>query len=623
MSVPKVATEGQGRDARIRRQSRALAQLAERLWRSGEGLQSSLSAIAETAARVLHVECVNVWKCESAGGMRCVHSYELGTNVHNSSGFDRQLLDVGVVPGMGLPTSRVIRTGETIASEVGSPLSLHLLGRHIESLIEAPVRVGDELYGAVHFAHVGEARLWRHDELAFAGHMRDFVALALEIERRTIAETRVEYLELHDPTTGLANRTWFHGAINDLLRRQRSRPRLASLLFINTDRFCGVNEKFGEVGGDVTLLEIGERINAATPDEAIIARVESDCFAVLLPRIAHEWQATQQAELLLFALAQPLRIGALEFTVTASIGIAFNQGEDETTAEILLRDADLASKQAKQLGRNRCEIFDPEQHRGLLDRLRIEHGLSEAMRNNALVVVYQPVIDLADHSVIAGEALLRWRDAGGVLRSAFEFIEVAETSGQIVAIGQWVLRQACTDAKYWPVRSDGRACVLAVNLSARQFEQPGLVAMVTEVLLETGFPPQRLCLEITETTLMSRAQDALDTLHSLKALGLSLAIDDFGTGYSSLAYLQRFPVDMLKIDKSLIDHLPADPHANAIVASVLSLARAMDMSVIVEGVEHKSQEAALREMGCQQAQGWLFAKGEPNVDFVARLSGQC
>jgi EAL domain-containing protein (putative c-di-GMP-specific phosphodiesterase class I) len=246
--------------------------------------------------------------------------------------------------------------------------------------------------------------------------------------------------------------------------------------------------------------------------------------------------------------------------------------------------------------------------------------LREAMRDNALVVVYQPVIDLTDHSVVAAEALLRWRDAGGVLRSAYEFIEVAETSGLIVAIGKWVLRQACTEAMDWPVRSDGRACALAVNLSARQFEQPGLVDMVTDVLRETGFPPQRLCLEITETTLMSRAQDALDTLHALKALGVSLAVDDFGTGYSSLAYLQRFPVDILKIDKTLIDHFPADSHAQAIVVAILGLARAMEMGVIVEGVEHGLQDAALRDMGCRQAQGWLYAKGEPSAEFISRLS---
>ncbi|MEO5596857.1 MAG: EAL domain-containing protein, partial [Lysobacteraceae bacterium] len=618
MTDTKVAIVGQGREARMRRQSRALAQLAQRLWRSGEGLQPALAAIAETAAQVLGVDCVSVWKCESAGGMRCVHSYELATNAHNSLGFDRQLLKVDVAPGMGPPTSRVIRTGETIAFAVGSPLSLYLLGGHTESLIESPVRVGDELYGVVYLAHVGDVRVWRRDELAFADQMRDLVALALEIERRTIAETRVEFLELHDPTTGLANRTWFYAALKNFLRRQRQRPRLASLLFISADRFCSVNERVGEQGGDVALLEIGERIVAATPYDAVIARVESDCFAVLLPRLAHEWQATAQAEQILEVLAQPLRIGDLDFSVSASIGIAFNQGESASTAEILLRDADMASKQAKQLGRNRCEVFDPEQHRGLLDRLQIEEGLRNAMRNNALVVVYQPVIDLTDHTVVAAEALLRWRNPEGELRSAFEFIDVAETSGLIVAIGKWVLHQACSDAKHWPLSSDGRACALAVNLSPRQFEQPGLVDMVTEVLRETGFPPQRLCLEITETTLMSRAQEALDTLHALKALGVSLAVDDFGTGYSSLAYLQRFPVDTLKIDKSLIDHLPADPHAQAIVTAVLSLAQAMEMGVIVEGVEHESQKVALRDMGCQQAQGWLFAKGETNANFVAR-----
>lgn len=623
MSVPKSVVEGQGRDARARLQSRALAQLAQQLWRSGEGLQSSLSAIAETAAQVLRVDRVTIWMCESQSGMRCVHSYDLATSAHNPTGFDRQLLDVGIVPGMGPPTSRVVRTGDTMALEAGSPLSLYLLERHTESLIDAPVRVGDELYGALHLEHMGDIRVWRHDELAFADQMRDFVALALEIERRSIAEARIAFLALNDPTTGLANRTWFYTAIKDLLRRQRKRPRLASLLFIGIDRFYIVNERVGEHGGDAALMEIGERISAATPDEAVIARVESDCFAVLLPRLAHEWQATQQAEQILEALAQPLRIGDLNISVSASIGIAFNHGQTDSTPETLMRDADLASKQAQQLGRNRCEVFDTEQHRGLVDRLQIETGLRNAMVNNGLVVVYQPVIDLRDHRVVAAEALLRWRNDEGELRSAYEFIDVAETSGLIVAVGKWVLRQACTDTNNWPVGSDGRECGLAVNLSARQFEQPGLVAMVTEVLRETGFSPQRLCLEITETTLMSRAQDALDTLHALKALGVSLAVDDFGTGYSSLAYLQRFPVDTLKIDKSLIDHLLVDSHAKAIVAAVLGLADAMEMSVTVEGIEHESQEVALRGMGCLQAQGWLFSRGERDADFVTRLLRQC
>ena len=622
MSAQRAMIEGQGRDARIRRQTRALAQLAQRLWRSGEGLQSSLSAIAETAAQVLQVDRASLWISESEGGLRCAHAYERSTNTHNPAGFDQHRLDLEFSPGMGPPASRVIRTDATMASEAGSPLSMYLLTRHTESLIDTPVRVGDELYGTVHFEHVGDARVWRHDELAFADQMRDFVALALEIERRSIAEARLAFLELNDPITGLANRAWFYEAVKDLLRRQRKRPRLASLLFINIDRFFMVNESAGEQGGDIALMEIGERIVAVTPDEAVIARVESDCFAVLLPRIAHEWQAAQQAEHILEALGQPLCIDGLHLSVSASIGIAFNHGDSDSTSETLLRDADLASKQAKHRGRHRYEVFDTEHHQGLVERLQIETGLRAAMLDDGLVVVYQPVIDLENQRVVAAEALLRWRDGEGKLRSAYEFIDVAETSGLIVAVGKWVLRQACTDAKNWPVGRDGGTCLLAVNLSARQFEQPGLVAMVTEVLRETGFPAQRLCLEITETTLMSRAQEALDTLHALKALGVSLAVDDFGTGYSSLAYLQRFPVDTLKIDKSMIEHLLPDPHVKAIVAAVLGLARAMDLNVIVEGVEHQSQEVALREMGCQQAQGWLFSKGEQNADFVRRLLGQ-
>ena len=623
MSSSKMAMQGQGRDARMRRHARALMQLAQRLWQSGNGLNAALTAITETAAHVLEVERVNVWQLNEDGQLRCVHGYQHSGNVHNVPGFDERLAIAGTAYAQALPSKRVIQTADAVASFGTDPagsLARYLHRHGIHSLIDAPVRVGSELYGVICHEHVGAPREWRRDEIAFAGNMSDFVALALEIERRKRAEARLDYLELHDPVTGLANRSLLHGAMEDLLRRQRKRPRLAALLFVDVDRFYSVNESVGEIGGDVALAELGERINAVTPDEAIIARVESDCFAVLLPRLAQEWQAVRQAEDILAALGEPLRIEQLEFAVSASIGIAFNQGDTSlTTSDILLRDADLASKQAKQLGRNRCEVFDPDQHRGLLDRVRVEYSLRDALRNNELVVVYQPEIDLIDGSVVAAEALLRWRDADGALRTASDFIDVAESSGLIVSIGRWVLHQACSDANHWPLAPDGRARVLGVNLSARQFEQPGLVEMVTEVLRETGFEPQRLCLEITETTLMSHAQSALDTLHALKALGVSLAVDDFGTGYSSLAYLKRFPVDVLKIDKSMIDGLPGDPHAHAIIVAVLGLAQAMRLGVVVEGVEQLVQETELRAMGCRRAQGWLYARGEPQGEFVARL----
>ena len=289
MSSLKVAVEGQGRDARIRRHTRALMQLAQRLWQSGDGLNAALTAITETAAHVLDVERVNVWQFDADGNLHCVHSYQRATNAHNPPGFDEQLAIGTAAYAQALPKSRVIYATDVELSPETSDsaaLAAYLQRHRIQSLIDAPVRVGNELYGVICHEHVGSTREWRRDEIAFAASMSDFVALALEIERRRRAEARLEYLELHDPVTGLANRSLFHGEMQDLLHRQGKRPRLAALLFIDVDRFYSVNESVGEIGGDVALAELGERINAATPDEAIIARVESDCFAVLLPRLA-------------------------------------------------------------------------------------------------------------------------------------------------------------------------------------------------------------------------------------------------------------------------------------------------------------------------------------------------
>jgi diguanylate cyclase (GGDEF)-like protein len=614
---------GQGRDAVMRRHTRSLLVLAQRLWQSGSALEPALTAITETAASVLEVERVKVWHFEPGDQLRCVHSYERTPNAHNVAGFDERLQLPGQVPVRTFLRPRVTRCDELDErrqlAELADPLARYLRQHSIRSLLDAPIRVDGELYGMVCHEHVGPQREWRRDELAFAGRIGEIVAVALEIERRKRAEMRLEFLELHDPVTGLANRALFHGALQDLLRRQRRKPRLAALLFIDLDHFYSVNESVGEVGGDVVLAELGERINGATPDDAVIARVESDCFAVLLPRIPQEWQAVKHADDVLASLAQPLRLDGKEFSVGASIGIAFNHGDPPTTSDVWLRDADLASKQARQLGRNRCEIFDPDRHRGLLDRLRVEHGLRESLRNGSLAVAYQPEIELGSGHVIGAEALLRWRGEDGTLRVAGQFIDVAESSGLIVPIGRWVLHRACSDARSWPPTAAGRVCPVAVNLSARQFEQPGLVEMVTEVLAETGFDPKDLCLEITESALMSHAQSALETLHALKALGVSLAVDDFGTGYSSLAYLKRFPVDVLKIDKTMIDGLPADPHACVIVAAVLGLARAIGLDVVVEGVELEAQAEELRRMGCRRVQGWLYARGEPCADFAARL----
>ena len=618
MSLDQDKVDGQHRDNRMLRQRLALTGLAQRLWQSSDGLPEAFEAITAAAAQVLDVDSVFIWKDESDGNVFCVHAYDRDTDLHNAAGFAERLTTHGQTKAEDASSLPQTRMWTSSVANNSSAVPYRLLG----SLLETKIVVDGELYGAVVFAAMDPMREWQRDEIAFADEMGDFLARAVQIERYRCADVRLDYLELHDPLTGLANRTLLLGAINDLLRRQRRRPRLAALLFVNLDRFYSVNEIAGEAGGNLTLRELGERINAVTPVEAIVARVESDCFAVLMPWLAQEWQAHQQAEDILAELSRPLCLEDIEFSVSACIGIAFNQSLSQTTADELLRDADLASKQASQLGRNRCQVFDSEKHRSFLDRLEVEQNLREALDNDALAVVYQPEVDLVTGRVVAAEALLRLRDGDGELRTASDFIHVAESSGLIFLIGRWVLHRACSDAKQWPLAPDGRACTLSVNLSARQFEQPGLVEMVTEVLRDTSFEPQRLCLEITESVLMSRAESALETLHALKTLGISLAIDDFGTGYSSLAYLKRFPVDTLKVDKSLIDDLPGDHQAHAIMSAVVALAKAMDLKVVVEGVEQLAQEAVLRQIGCNCVQGWLYARGEAQAAFVTRLQGQ-
>lgn len=621
-------------DARLLRHRVALTRLAQSLWQSGDGLLQAFEAIAEAAARVLDVENVCIWRFEPDASFTCVLAYVRADDLHDGAAFEERPVSAATAARHPLPSASpmpqtLVRRLPALELDIDPAQATRnhagmdeLPPPHVRSVLETQICVDGEIYGAVVYETKDPAREWRADEMAFADDMRDFLARAVQIERHRRAGVRLEYLELHDPLTGLANRTLMLGAINDLLRRQRKRPRLAALLFISIDRFYGVNEIAGEAGGDLMLRELGDRINSVTPDEAIVARVESDCFAVLMPWLAQEWQAHQQAEDILAEVSRPLSLENVEFSISASIGIAFNQSDVLATADVLLRDADLASKQALMSGRNRCEVFDSEQHRGLLDRLLIEQSLRAALHDEALEVVYQPEFDLGTGRIVAAEALLRWRDAEGVLRAASDFIDVAENSGLIVPIGRWVLHRACSDAKAWPTSPDGTACALAVNLSARQFEQPGLVEMVTEVLRDTAFDPRRLCLEITESVLMSRAESALQTLHALKALGISLAVDDFGTGYSSLAYLKRFPVDTLKIDKSLIDEFPGDPQAHAIVSAVVALANAMELEVVVEGVEHLAQETALRAMGCHRAQGWLYARGDSHVALMSQLQAQ-
>lgn len=614
--------------ATVRCLNAALARISRRLCHEEMDLDAALSFISEIGARALDVQRVNVWRFDP-DGMRCLHGVELTPTglLHNPPGYDEVLRIDQSAYAEALPEARVVLASdvekELAISARDEQLAAYLRRHGIQSLLDSPVHVGEGMYGVICHEFVGANRQWSADEIAFAGNMGDFVALAVEIDRRRRAEAQLDYLAYHDPVTGRANRRYLLTVLKRELQRMQHGQRLSALLFIDSDRFRSVNARDGESMGDAVLSAMGAKLEALIPKHAFIARVESDCFGVLLPDISHEWEATQLASRLLegFADADPFDTDHPGMpAMSASIGIAFADEGSAPSADAWLADADAACRIAKEAGRGRFEVFDAEHHQELMARWMMEVRLREAFRQDEFEVHYQPEIDTETARVIAAEALLRWRDGSSGLRIAADFIDVAEDSGLIVPIGRWVLQEACRVAVGWEGSTAAPAPTLRVNLSARQFEQIGLADMVAGALATTGLPPHRLCLEITETTLMTRAESALTTLNQLRELGVSLAIDDFGTGYSSLAYLKRFPVDTVKIDRSFVVGLPDNRFDLAIVQAMLGLTRTLGLDVVAEGVEHPAQAEVLRKHGITRVQGWLYAKAMPPDDLEAMIA---
>jgi diguanylate cyclase (GGDEF)-like protein len=608
------------RAARLRRHTLALARVAHEVLQSSEGLDAAFAVLAPIAMDTLGLQRLALWQIDG-GMLTCVQSLG-GPQLPAVPRGQQRAAPQWPMPrgrsrsGMRSPAG-VLRVHDVAAID-DRPWRESLQSEGVGAYIDAQLRIDGVAWAELLLESVS-ARRWHADEAALAGYFGDVLSVALGRDRRRSAEARLRYLDLYDSVSGVANRTLFHACVGQLLVRMEQRPRLAAVLFLNLDRFFNVNASLGEAGGDSILATLAGRINAVTPDEAVLARVESDCFAVLLPRIAGESAALAQAQRLLDAIAEPL---SPTLEVSASIGIAFFGPTVETgvaSAEALLRNADLASKVAKSGGRNRVEVFDPDSHLSLVERLRMERALRNAIRDDRIEIAYQAEINLVTGEVVGAEALARWRHEDGRLLAAGEFIDVAEASGLIEPIGYRVLERACVEARNWPPQADGSPRLLRANISARQFAQPPLLDEVAAALAASGLPPGHLCLEITETTLMQTASASLATLDALRALGVRLAIDDFGTGYSSLAYLRRFPVDTLKLDKAMIDELTTDDNALAIVTAVRDLALALSLEVVVEGIEHAEQDVVLRALGFTHAQGFFYARPEPARDFMARL----
>jgi diguanylate cyclase (GGDEF)-like protein len=380
-----------------------------------------------------------------------------------------------------------------------------------------------------------------------------------------------------------------------------------------------VNDSLGHAQGDALLIEAANRINACLRTGDTAARLGGDEFTVLLEDVENERQAVEVAERIADALRLPVILEGREVFVSFSIGIALS-GPDAARPDAVLRNADLALYRAKADGRARYAVFDPSMQTGAIERMEIESDLRRALGRDELRVYFQPIVDLETGAVNEVEALARWERPGHGIVSPLVFIPIAEETGLIVPIGQWVLEEACRWARRWDAYSvDQPPLVVSVNLSARQFSNPDLLSDIQRVLSETGLDPHQLKLEITESVVMQDAEATIETLLALKALGIRVAVDDFGTGYSSLTYLKRLPVETLKIDRSFVNGLGQDAQDAAIVDSVVALARTLHLSVTAEGVETQAQARHLKLLGCDRGQGFLFARPLPPEDIERLL----
>ena len=432
------------------------------------------------------------------------------------------------------------------------------------------------------------------------------------------AGRRIEALATTDALTGLINRRRLGELLTQLLGRVRSARQPLALLLVDLDRFKQVNDSLGDEVGDRILLATADRLRDGLRAEDQVARVGGDQFALLLPG-AGARGAEAAAQRVLDAVSAPHAVGGLQFTLTCSVGVALHPSDGDDADEIV-RHAETAMKRAKAGGRAGFRFHRPEHETDLRHRMRLDHAMRQALASNRFRLKYQPQVDLASGAVTGAEALLRWRDPELGEVSPGEFIPVAEDTGFIVAIGDWVLAQAARQCARW--RAQGFAVPVAVNVSALQFQRPDFVEHVAQVLRDNALEGQWLELELTESILLHEADEALQRLSALAALGVRLAIDDFGTGWSSLGYLKRFPIARLKIDRSFVKGLPADDSDAAIVRAIIRLGRALGMQVVAEGVETPPQRSFLAEAGCDAFQGFLYAPALDALSFEERLRGR-
>ncbi len=447
-----------------------------------------------------------------------------------------------------------------------------------------------------------------------------FVSVINDVSERVQYQQALEYQANHDSLTGLANRNLLNDRIEQAIAWARRNNHVMGVMLLDLDHFKRINDASGHTAGDALLKEVAARLRACVRDTDTVARLGGDEFVIILTDVPQPDDVLNIAAKVQSALTRPMEIVGRDMEVTASIGVALYP-RDGDHGEVLLRYADIAMYRVKEHGRNSVRCFVPEMGSSAISRLDMEAAMRRGLERGEFLLHYQPKIDLASQRIVGAEALVRWQHPQIGLIHPIEFIHLAEETGLIVPLGEWVLEEACHQQARWREQGLGEL-KLAVNMSARQFRLDDLSERVAAIVQRTGVDPRQIVLELTESMVMQDVDTTRMSLVALKSLGLSLSLDDFGTGYSSLSYLRRFPIDELKIDRSFINDIHSNEDDAAIASAIVAMAHSLGLAVVAEGVECKEQADLLAGIGCSQAQGYFYARPMPAHTFLERVRAQ-